>query len=79
MNVIGINTDAYSFIYITNLNTGFISIDGIYFYNSSFDQHDGVYIDNYNSNTPSYLTFKNCLFSGIIMKSDTVLIRTSVK
>ena len=78
VNVVGANTDVYSFIYVTNLNTGFISINGLYMYNSSFDQHDGIFIDNYSSSKPSYLTLTNCIYSNIVMKSNTVLIRTSV-
>ena len=59
INVVGKNTDVNSFIYITNLNTGFISFDGLYIYNSSFDQHDGIFVDNFKTSTPSYLTLKN--------------------
>ena len=78
INVVGANTDVYSFIYVTNLNTGFISINGLNVTNSSFDQHDGIFIDNYSSSKLSYLTLTNCIYSNIVMKSSTALIRTSV-
>ena len=78
IDVVGANTDVYSFIYVTNLNTGFILLDGVSIYNSSFDKHNGIYIDNYNSNTPSYLTLKNCFFKNIIVNSQISLISTAV-
>ena len=78
INVVGKNTYVNSFIYITNLNTGFISFDGLYIYNSSFNQHDGILVDNFKTSTPSYLTLKNWIFSNINMKSQTSLINTAV-
>ena len=77
-NVKGINTDAYSILYLQTYSGGFITVDGFNIINSEIDKHKGIYADIFGDKNGVQLTLVNCIFSNITMSSGTKFISSSV-
>ena len=76
-NVLGKNSNVYSFIYIEILSAGNVTVDGLYISNSNFDQHDGIYVNKITSSAYIYLTIKNWIFSNNVLKSNVLMINSN--
>ena len=74
----GINTDAYSLVYLQTFSGGFITVDGFNVFNSRVDKHKGIYADTYGSNVRGNFALTNWVFKNVTMASGVKFIGSTI-
>ena len=68
-DVRGMNTDAYSLVYLQTYSGGFITVDGFNVFNSHVNKHKSIYADTYGSNVRGNFALTNWVFKNVTMAS----------